>query len=308
MTTRQSSPQYPSVDLEHAILRAKQVYAKESRHPASRKVLPSHWGYSPNSSGALRMMAALQAFNLLEKAGKGHLRLTRAALQIIHGEGAKSPAWRNAIRECALSPKLYAMLWEEYDGSLPSDATIAEKLGCDFNMAAKSIPSFLKSLKTTVEFAGLSNGDMVIDEDADESPADTAQDEQQQSSPRELQIGDYAQWRSEGVDQFPMPQRVRDIAEKDGERFVLFEGLSTGAPMTEVHPETPPESAPPSISAPSFQVAKPTADRLRFPLREGVAVDLTFWGPATQDDFATLIEILGIVQRGRPTGQGSSSA
>ena len=112
-TKKLRSPSFPFINLETAIARAKTIYENESQHSIPRVALVSHWGYAEKSSGGLRTIGALVSFNLLEKTDPGNFKITREGLQIILDEEAGIADRSKAIQSCALTPKLYAKLWEE---------------------------------------------------------------------------------------------------------------------------------------------------------------------------------------------------
>ena len=53
MTTKKRvrSPNYPSINLENAITRARELYEAEHTHPATADVASRHWGYKSAAAG-----------------------------------------------------------------------------------------------------------------------------------------------------------------------------------------------------------------------------------------------------------------
>src|SRR5271157_2723435 len=83
---RTRSPAYPYINLETAILRAKEFYDKELRNAANVNVAAKHWGYVEASSNAAQTVAALINFGLLQDEGVGdkrRVRLTQSGLRIL---------------------------------------------------------------------------------------------------------------------------------------------------------------------------------------------------------------------------------
>jgi hypothetical protein len=167
--TRGRSPSYPGIGLQVALSRAQAVYAKEQRHPANVEVILSHWGYSPKSGAGLVTLAALKKFGLLLDQGSGDSRkgrLSEAALKILLDEEG-SPTRAQLIREAALTPSIHRELWQEYGGSLPSDATLRKHLLLDKGFTESAVEEFVPQFKSTVAFAKLTLDDKLSTNDED---------------------------------------------------------------------------------------------------------------------------------------------
>jgi hypothetical protein len=165
---RERSPAYPSVDLKTAIDYAKMIYQKEKRHPATVSVVAAHCGSNIKSSKGLRLIAALKQFGLVIEEGEGEdrcVRLTERALDIIVETNEQSPAWNNAVRQAALAPKIYKMLWDEYKGSLPSDDTLRVHLIRKLQFNSDSVRPFIKELRATLLFSGQLESDTIGETD-----------------------------------------------------------------------------------------------------------------------------------------------
>ena len=156
--------QYPAVSLREAVNRAKVMWDTEKKNTVPYNVLVTHWGYTPKSSSGRGLAAALSRYGLIDSTG-GDYKLTNRSLSILLAEGEERAA---ALREAALSPKVYRDLWERYADSLPSDQSLTHKLVLE-GYNAVSIPDLIKDWKDTIEFAGLKKGDTVNSPPAAES-------------------------------------------------------------------------------------------------------------------------------------------
>src|SRR4051812_11473807 len=96
------SPNFPFVDLETAIERARILNQKEGRNSAAPETVVDHWGYAPKSSGGRQTIAALRQFGLLEGRGTS-LRLTDLARSILISEPG-SGQWLRGVQQAALKP------------------------------------------------------------------------------------------------------------------------------------------------------------------------------------------------------------
>ncbi len=146
------SPSFPFIGLREALERARRLYEAERRNAARPEVAVTHWGYSPKSSGGKQTIAALRAFGLLE--GEGAVRLTELAVRTLL-EDAGSEGWRELVRQAALSPPVYATLWERHGADLPSDRNLRAYLVLELGFNENAVGDLLRGYKETLAWAGL---------------------------------------------------------------------------------------------------------------------------------------------------------
>lgn len=175
--TRNRSPEHPGADLPTALERAEELYEQEAFNWTSPEVAAGHWNYSPKSSGGFRMLAALKHFGLLEDMGTSkdrRVRLTDLARRIIRDKREGSVDRVRAIREAALSPSIYAKLWERWGahGKLPSRATMEFELEHEWEFNPKAISDFIQNFVSTIEYSGLLNHEGDIPGEGGEAEAD----------------------------------------------------------------------------------------------------------------------------------------
>lgn len=196
---RTRSPNYPLIDLKRALDLARKIYAAASRHPMpALSVVSEVWGTSPTSSGGKQAMAALKAFGLIETDGEGAHRKVRVsddAAKILE----EHPDKAKLLAAAALRPRVHRVTWDSCakDGELPPDATLRHFLLFDhdprFNEAA--IAGFIKQLRATISFAGVSGGivaDETDDDDTieeDETPSDHVPEPSKERPVRKRQAG-----------------------------------------------------------------------------------------------------------------------
>lgn len=172
---RHRSRNYPALTLQEAVQRAKELYEHIRNHYAPLAVVVGHWDYSPKSSSALRAVSAVMQYGLLEEGeGSGtnkQLRLSQLAKTILHHHDAKEI--RKALAEAALKPALHSELWGKYGSSLPSDKVLIWELtqnsagNSEGTLNDRVVPSFLENYKSTLEFAGLTESDILDDRDSE---------------------------------------------------------------------------------------------------------------------------------------------
>jgi hypothetical protein len=162
--SRKRSPNYPILNLEDAIARAKALYDKDGTHPMRIQAAHERWEYKPLSSQADQTTAALKSYGLLEVEGAGDKRRVRVSST---GERIlrEAPDQDTLRREAALRPLIHKELWEKYsENGLPSDKNIQDYLewereGGTFNKDV--VESVVNRFRQTIDFAGLAKTDIM---------------------------------------------------------------------------------------------------------------------------------------------------
>ena len=113
------SPSYPSIPLENAILRAKDLFKAERFNPISREAAAKLLGYSGLTGGSNTLLSDLNAYGLIERSGKGEIRVTQLVAQILHPKDDEE--FRDALLESANRPKLFSELRERFPDNLPTE-------------------------------------------------------------------------------------------------------------------------------------------------------------------------------------------
>ena len=150
------SPSFPFISLSEALHRVRELYNAERRNLVHPDVAVACWGYSPRSSGGKQTIAALRAYGLLEDI-RGDLRLTDRAQHILVREPGTAGR-DDLLRQAALSPPVFARLWERYGADLPSDKSLRTYLVLELKFNENSVEGLLRSYRETLAFAELLPG------------------------------------------------------------------------------------------------------------------------------------------------------
>ncbi|MGH2653616.1 MAG: hypothetical protein ACRDHV_04605 [Actinomycetota bacterium] len=167
------SPNYPGINLETAIERARRLYAEERGNWAHFDTIVRHWNYQPKSGGARVTFAALKKFGLLTDDGSGARkrgRLTDLALSILQDTRPDSAEREEAIREAALMPPIHRELWEEYGGTLPSDDNLRYSLVRQRGFTESGAAEFVQEFRATIAFARLGESSRMPSDDGGDGP------------------------------------------------------------------------------------------------------------------------------------------
>lgn len=169
---RKRSPNFPCIDLEKAIERAKQVYQRDKTTAVPITLIHDRWDYKAMSGMLQQVVAALKAYGLIQDEGSGKKRMIRvseSARKILLDHGDKS----QIIKSAALRPKVFANLWEKFKSNgIPEDDVLRHYLLWEYEPAFNedSVDSCIGTFKDTIAFANLSDSGIIEPEydDTDE--------------------------------------------------------------------------------------------------------------------------------------------
>jgi len=241
---RTRSPNYPFLSLDEAVSKLPGLLESTKRHPVGVESAAKAMGVSFTSSAGKLALAAMRAYGLLDKTSVGMVKLSDRALDIAADCAPRSPAWNEAVKATFLAPEMHKILWERYRASLPGDDELRRYLVRERKFNDNSVGPFIGKYKKSLAFSGLAeNG--VTEKNGANNP-----DSQKPS------VGDFVQWTSGGVEQFPTPLKVAGLSD-DGE-FAFVEGSQTGLPMAELSVVDPPaEQSNPKPPAPASKGPPP---------------------------------------------------
>jgi len=179
MTDKQRvrSPRYPSISLREAESFAKKIFLKDGMNAVDRESAVQHMGYSSLNGASATVLASLKQYGLVTDSGKGMLRLSEAALDLLEPESEMGRL--NALRTAAFSPDLFASLRERFPDTVPSDSNLrAHLLRQGFTSAAvKSVvPSYLETCEYLTTSNVIEGNDSNGKTDLDSPLADNQED------------------------------------------------------------------------------------------------------------------------------------
>lgn len=123
---RQRSPSYPSLSLPQAIDMVSKLHKSNRTSVISRETAARDMGYSGLTGRSLTVIAALAQYGLIDRAGKGDVKVSRRAVDILHAVDEADQA--EAIQEAAFAPKLFMQLRERFPEGVPSQNALRSYL------------------------------------------------------------------------------------------------------------------------------------------------------------------------------------
>lgn len=224
------SPSYPNMSLREAIAEVAKIEAQYRAAPVDRMVAAKIIGYSGLSGPANKALAALAQFGLVERAGKGHLRVSDRARAILHSNSDAEKL--DNLRWAAAEPPLFRELTERFPGITPPEDGVVTHLNRQgFNLSAvkPAAKAYLETLLYLREVgASESHGNQSSDASNSKQPDEDGPEKRFGGA----RVGDLVQWEINGVLQMEAPMKVR-LATEDG-KWIAVEGSETGIPMEEV--------------------------------------------------------------------------
>ncbi|MDF1600529.1 hypothetical protein PZ895_12240 [Mesorhizobium sp. YIM 152430] len=124
--SRQRSPGYPSAPLQVALMQAEKIYSQNRTNAIDREAAAKSMGYGGSSGASDKTIANLAHYGLLDKAGKGEVRISQLAVDILRPENEASRA--EALQTAAFNPQLFAILRERFPDGHFSDAALKNAL------------------------------------------------------------------------------------------------------------------------------------------------------------------------------------
>lgn len=125
-TSRQRSPNYPNLSLPDAIARVRRVFDADRQVPLEREVVARHMGYSGLSGASDKTIGSIMQYGLLERVGKGEVRVSQVAMDIFHPE--TDDERRQALHAAAFAPPLFRALREKFPHGAPSQDAMRSHL------------------------------------------------------------------------------------------------------------------------------------------------------------------------------------
>lgn len=292
---RTRSPQFPFINLETALIRARQFYDQEKRNAVNVAVATKDWGFADNSSSGAQTIATLTSFGLMQDEGIGDrrtVRLSPNALRILLDQRPDSTERAELIKQAALAPKIHQQLWEKLGADMPSDAQIRHMLLFDWPVPfnENAVDGFIRQYRDTIAFAKLIESDKVASEVKDSGDS-------KDETPYVAQIGDWVQWeRSSGDLGFPEPKRVKGLS-PDG-NWAYVDGQYGAVERNQLIHASAPENLP--DPKPTQRMPSPPKTYMQefvVPLSDGNKAVFQYPNVLTQADVDDLKDSLKILER-----------
>ena len=147
--TRVRSPGYPSISLPQAIDIIKKLHDHNRTNAIEREAAAKDLGYTGLTGQSAKILSGLQHYGLVEKAGKGGIRVSRTAVDIIHPVNASGR--KAALREAAFTPGLFHALAERFSDGVPSENALRSYLMRE-NFSSAAITPAVSSFLETYHF------------------------------------------------------------------------------------------------------------------------------------------------------------
>jgi hypothetical protein len=234
------SPSYPSLSLSDAIAQVRKIEGLYRLGPVDRIAGAKLIGYSGLSGPANQALASLAQYGLVERAGKGEMRVTERGRAILHPDSDEEK--RQGLRTAALEPQLFRELHERWPSMIPPEdgvITYLNRQGFNKSAIRPAAKAYLQTLLFLQE-SGANESHGTSSPKGADSPL-PKQSEEGSTVYGGAKVGDLIQWEVGGALQMEKPMRVRAVSE-DGQ-WVLVDGSESAVPMSEVIIEERPAAA-----------------------------------------------------------------
>lgn len=152
---RVRSPNYPALSLPEAISRVKTIHDREQHLAAPKEVIAKHLGYGGLNGASNKVLSAISKYGLLEEVAGDKVKVSSAAISILFPHNPEEKA--SAIKDAALKPPLFAEIFEEWQGSQPSDENLRSYL-IRRNFASDALDRVIQAYRETMELVTRESG------------------------------------------------------------------------------------------------------------------------------------------------------
>ena len=172
---RLRSPNYPSLSIKQAIDMVAKIYRTERTNVIHRDDAAKAMGYSGLTGRSMTVLGALIHFDLLNKVGKGEVRVSEIAERILHGITTEERD--EATLKAAFAPQLFQSIHSRFPEGIPSEGTIKSFLmreGFSDAAVGPAINAFMETYREVEnirESESLSDEDKVVTESPTQPPA-----------------------------------------------------------------------------------------------------------------------------------------
>jgi hypothetical protein len=118
------SPNYPAIPIKQAIDLTEKIFKSDRTNTIDKTVAAQHMDFVGLNGRTLKLLGALSQYGLLDKVGKGNVRVSKTAVSILHG--LNDTEKKQALALAAAAPPLFKRIRDTFDQ--PSDRTITSFL------------------------------------------------------------------------------------------------------------------------------------------------------------------------------------
>lgn len=169
------SPSYPSTSLEDAVIGIRAIEVEYRGTPVDREEAAKILGYSGLNGAANKALSALSGYGLVERAGKGMMRVTPLAQNILHG--LTDTEKNEALREAANFPPLFQKIREHFSGvNLPPVGgveNLLNRFGFNKNAVSPAAKAFLETMRLVAELEESESDSLEEESEVEVSQDDT---------------------------------------------------------------------------------------------------------------------------------------
>ena len=169
---RMRSPNFPGIPLEQAIKLVEVIFKSNRQNVISRAAAAKDLGYTGLTGRTMKLLGALNQYDLVANTSKGEMRVTQTAVDILH---SIDPADKiAALQKAGRAPALFKSIFEKFKDGIPSENAVRSFLITN-GFTDKGVDRALKSFLETNRFLEL-NGVSESYGDEPESEAESAPD------------------------------------------------------------------------------------------------------------------------------------
>ena len=294
------SPSYPSMSLRDAVIAVRKIESLYRSAPVDRTEAAKLIGYGALSGPANQALSSLASYGLVDRAGKGMIRVTPRAKAILHP--SSDVELKKSLREAGAEPQLFQQILEHFAGvdSPPESGVVSYLNRQGFNQSAvkPAVKAFLQTIYY-LEEAGVSesHGPAVAPEPV--SAPSNGDDRPQFGAAK---VGDLVQWESNGALRLAKPERVRWVSDDGNWLALAHEDYKAAIPMAEVIVQNRGSATPPPPpTPPTFTAAPPLAadegamsdgTDFRFRVGKGIVVKVSSPDELGVDEINKLVALL----------------
>jgi hypothetical protein len=173
---RLRSPNFPAIPLGQAVSFTEKIFSNDRTNAIEKVDAAKHMGYSGLTGRTLKLLGALSQYGLLDKVGKGRVRVSKTFVSIRHGLTADER--REALALAGRSPVLFQRIRDAFPEE-PSERSITSFL-MQQGFTDSAIAPVLRSYRETNLFLAQEGVTESYGDGAEEGPDSESFEEQEE--------------------------------------------------------------------------------------------------------------------------------